>query len=122
MSNALNWFEIPVLDLTRANRFYSAVLQTALREETMAGVQMAILPYQNGGVGGALALAKHLAPSLDGTVVYLDAGGDLDGVLARVVAAGGEVVTGKTLISENIGSIAFFKDTEGNRIGLHSPH
>ena len=88
MSNALNWFEIPVTDLARAKEFYGRVLQADLREESMSGREMAILPYENGGVGGALIKGEHLAPSAQGTIVYLDAGDDLAGALHRVEAAG----------------------------------
>jgi predicted enzyme related to lactoylglutathione lyase len=121
MSNALNWFEIPVSDLARAKRFYGSVLQTELREETMNGTSMAILPYEKGGVGGALIAGENFVPGTQGAIVYLDAGGDLDGAIARVEEAGGKVVLGKTLVSPEIGSIAHFLDTEGNRLALHSP-
>ncbi|HEY6320160.1 MAG TPA: VOC family protein [Thermoanaerobaculia bacterium] len=120
MSNALNWFEIPVTDLARANRFYGALLRSELRQEAFNEMTMAVLPYQQGGVGGALVRSDKLAPSEQGTVVYLDAGDDLDGALERVKAAGGKVVMGRTHLSDAIGSIAFFVDTEGNRVGLHS--
>jgi uncharacterized protein len=121
MNNALNWFEIPVTDLARAKRFYSNVLQADLREETMAGTSMAILPYEKGGVGGALVVGDAFVPDSKGTIVYLNAGNDLDGALTRVEAAGGKVVLPKTHLSDAIGSIAHFLDTEGNRIALHSP-
>jgi predicted enzyme related to lactoylglutathione lyase len=120
MSSALNWFEIPVADLARAKRFYGNVLKTELREETIGGQSMAIFPYKDGGVGGALITGKQFVPSGDGAVVYLNAGDDLDGAIERVQAEGGKVVLGRTLISENIGSIAWFLDTEGNRVALHS--
>jgi predicted enzyme related to lactoylglutathione lyase len=122
MSNALNWFEIPVTDLARAKRFYGSLLQADLREETMNGTSMAILPYQQGGVGGALVVGPQFVPSTQGAVVYLNAGEDLDGALARVEAGGGKVVLGKTQLPKDIGSIAHFLDTEGNRVALHSPH
>jgi predicted enzyme related to lactoylglutathione lyase len=121
MSNALNWFEIPVTDLARAKEFYGRVLQADLREESMSGREMAILPYQNGGVGGALIKGEHHVPSTQGTIVYLDAGDDLAGALNRVEAAGGKVVMGATHLSDQIGSIAMFLDSEGNRMALHSP-
>jgi predicted enzyme related to lactoylglutathione lyase len=121
MSNALNWFEIPVTDLARAKRFYGRVLQADLREESMTGREMAILPYQEGGVGGALIQGEPHAPSAQGTVVYLNAGDDLAGALSRVEAAGGKVVMGATRLSDQIGSIAMFLDSEGNRVALHSP-
>jgi predicted enzyme related to lactoylglutathione lyase len=121
MSNALNWFEIPVTDLARAKQFYGRVLQADLREESMTGREMAILPYQDGGVGGALIKGEPHTPSAQGTVVYLNAGDDLAGALSRVEAAGGKVVMGATRLSDQIGSIAMFLDSEGNRVALHSP-
>jgi predicted enzyme related to lactoylglutathione lyase len=121
MSNALNWFEIPVHDLARAKRFYGSLLQADLTETTMNGIHMAVLPYQEGGVGGALVQGPQLTPSANGAVIYLNAGDDLDGALSRVKAGGGTVAMDKTLVSQEIGSIAHFQDTEGNRVGLHSP-
>lgn len=122
MSSALNWFEIPVTDLARAKRFYGNLLQAELRDETVGGMSMAIFPYQQEGVGGALIAGQQFVPSRDGAVVYLNAGDDLDGAIGRVEAGGGKVVLGRTLLSEQIGSIAWFVDTEGNRVALHSPH
>jgi predicted enzyme related to lactoylglutathione lyase len=122
MSHALNWFEIPVTDLARAKRFYSAVLQAELSDFALDGKEMAVFPYQESGVGGALLAGGTFAPSTQGTVVYLGAGDDLDGALARVAANGGRVAMGRTFLSESIGSIAFFDDTEGNRVGLHTRH
>jgi hypothetical protein len=40
--------------------------------------------------------------------------------LSRVEKAGGKVLLNKTFLSEEAGHIAFFTDTEGNKIGLHS--
>jgi predicted enzyme related to lactoylglutathione lyase len=120
MSNALDWFEIPVVELDRAVSFYETLLQAKLQEGVVNGQHLAVLPYQNGGVGGALMVGEQLTPSTQGTVVYLGAGDDLDGALARVAAAGGKVVSEKIHLSDSIGSIAFFIDTEGNRVGLHS--
>ncbi len=120
MSNALNWFEIPVTDLARAKGFYSRILQADLREESLSGRNMAILPYQNGGVGGAIIQGEGLIPSAEGTIIYLDAGDDLAGALSRVEAAGGKVVMDATHLSDQIGSIAMFLDSEGNRVAFHS--
>jgi predicted enzyme related to lactoylglutathione lyase len=121
MSNALNWFEIPVTDLARAREFYGRVLQAELREETMGGTSMAIFPYQDGGVGGALIVGEHHVPGATGALVYLNAGDDLGGALRRVEEAGGKVVMGATPLPGTIGSIAIFLDSEGNRTALHSP-
>ncbi|PYQ55889.1 MAG: hypothetical protein DMF53_27160 [Acidobacteria bacterium] len=120
MSNALNWFEIPVTDLARAKGFYSRILQADLHEESLSGRNLAILPYQNGGVGGAIIQGEGLVPSAQGAIIYLDAGDDLAGALSRVEAAGGKVVMGATHLSDQIGSIAMFLDSEGNRVAFHS--
>jgi predicted enzyme related to lactoylglutathione lyase len=96
MSNALNWFEIPVTDLARAKAFYGRMLQIELRDETMGGVSMAILPYADGGVGGSLIVGEPHVPSTQGTIVYLGAGDDLGGTLTRAEAGGGKVLMGAT--------------------------
>lgn len=54
MHNALNWFEIPVQDLDRAQAFYEALLGAPLRREAMGPQTLAVLPYAEGTVGGAL--------------------------------------------------------------------
>ncbi len=119
MKNAINWFELPVQDLPRAQRFYETLLGKPLKAETFAGMDMAIFP-SSGGVGGALVKDARFRPSADGAVVYLDTGAGLDGCLARAGAAGGKVVMPRTDIGDP-GFIAMIVDTEGNRVGLHQP-
>ncbi len=119
MKNAVNWFELPAVDLERARCFYEAMLGTALRVETFGGKPMAIFPYQ-GGAGGALVKDPSFRPSSDGTLVYLDAGPDLAECLRRAEAAGGRVVLQRTAIGDP-GFIGIVVDTEGNRVGLHEP-
>jgi predicted enzyme related to lactoylglutathione lyase len=48
----------------------------------------------------------------------LNADGAIDAMLERIVAAGGEIITPATPIPPT-GQIAVFRDSEGNRIGLH---
>lgn len=45
---------------------------------------------------------------------------DIDAVLERVKQHGGSVVKEKFLIHESVGWNGFFKDTEGNEIGVYS--
>ncbi|MGD8779732.1 MAG: VOC family protein [Ignavibacteria bacterium] len=122
MSNAINWFEIPVSDIDRASDFYSKVLDGELPQQEVMGMKMAFLPMEGKeGVGGALCQSEMHKPSLEGAVVYLNGGEDLSGPLGRVESAGGKVVMPKTKISDEIGYMAFFTDTEGNKIAFHSP-
>jgi uncharacterized protein len=120
--NALDWFEIPVVDFERAKKFYSAIFAYEMPEFPMPPNRMGILPYDHNqkGVGGAISLEAGRKPSDQGTMVYLGAGDDLSVVLSRVEAAGGKIVQPKTLITAEIGYSAVFKDTEGNHVGLHS--
>jgi predicted enzyme related to lactoylglutathione lyase len=119
MTNALNWFEIPASDFGRAEKFYSTILATELIPmQDMEGYQMSMFPAE-GGVGGGVIQGEGYVPSAEGTVVYLNAGDDLNIVLNRVEAAGGKVLMPKTSIGEN-GFMAYFLDSEGNKVGLHS--
>jgi len=117
--NALNWFEIPVSNIDRALKFYNTIFGTEMSAmEAMPGSHMAMFPSEN-GVGGALVSGEGYTPSQEGAVIYLNGGEDLSGPLGKVKAAGGQVVVEKMDIGEN-GYIAFFIDTEGNKVGLHS--
>lgn len=126
MSNAINWFEIPVRDLDTAARFYETVLAgkdgqlRAMRRELDGGRPMAIFAYEGAhAVGGALVADPKLRPGKGDTILYLDVTGRLDASLARVAGAGGQIVRPKTDIGPN-GFIALVKDPDGNVIGLHS--
>lgn len=121
MQNALNWFEIPAADLDRAARFYERVFDAPLRREKMCDAELAVFPYAETGVGGSLIAHANIAPRDNGTLVYLNAGEDLSPLLGRVEAAGGRIAMPKTEITPEIGYIALFIDSEGNRVGLHSP-
>lgn len=120
MDNPLRWFEIPTVNLDRAAAFYEKILSIELRRENCGGNAMAIFPYAEPYPSGALVAMPQLQPRDNGTLIYLDGGADLNVVLARIPAAGGQVVMAKTDIGKDIGHIALFIDCEGNRIGLYS--
>jgi predicted enzyme related to lactoylglutathione lyase len=118
--NAINWFEIPVRDLDRAQRFYEALLERPLRREQMGEATLAVFTYDEAGVGGCLFAGGDLAPAAQGTIVYLDAAPSLDAALARVERAGGRIATPKVQLPGDMGAFAHVVDTEGNRVGLHA--
>ncbi len=121
LQNAITWFEIPVRELDRAQRFYEAVLGRPMTRETMGSEQFAVFAAAEAGVKGCLNLgAEAVAPSAAGTRVYLDAAPSLDAALARVPAAGGRVVTPKVALPEGMGWFAHIADSEGNVVGLHA--
>ena len=119
-TSAITWFQIPAADFQRAVRFYSSVLNTQLREETMLDERMGIFPHEEGGVGGAVTEAPYLKPGMDGNNIFLLVKDGVDQALERVWNAGGKVLTGKTALGPDMGHFAVIRDTEGNRIGLLS--
>lgn len=123
-TNALNWFEIPVTDTARAKKFYEAILDIQMETQEMMGMEMTYFPFdregQSGKVSGALVKSEMHKPGMDGAVVYLNANPSIQMVVDRIEAAGGKVLMPKTHISEDIGYMAFFMDTEGNRTALHA--
>jgi predicted enzyme related to lactoylglutathione lyase len=120
MENTVVWFDIPVKNLERAMVFYGKVLGVSLQPFDKAPVPTAFFPFAPGVVSGGLVQSKDRRPSDQGATVYLNGGKDLAGPLSRVEAAGGKVLQPKTAIGEH-GFVAYFTDTEGNRVGVHSP-
>ena len=121
-TNALNWFEIATNDLDRAKKFYETVFKISMEAMDFPGMQMRSFPADsmNGKAGGALVKSDMHKPSKEGAVIYLNANPDLSEPLSRVEKAGGKVIMPKTKISDEIGHMAFFEDTEGNAVAMHS--
>jgi len=121
MANAINWFEIPVADMDRAQRFYEVTLARALRRENFGGQDLAVFPYEDPHVGGCLqASSGDAAPAGAGVRIYLDCMPSIDAALKRARTAGGEVVVGKTALPPGMGFFAHVRDSEGNVVGLHA--
>ncbi|MBO2025529.1 VOC family protein [Klebsiella pneumoniae] len=118
MNNVINWFEIPVADMDRAVAFYEPVMQVSLRRETMDCAELAVFPHQI-RPGGALAKFEGIAPSAQGAIIYLHTD-HLAATLERVASAVGPVSSAADAPND-IGTIALFTDSEGNRVGLHQP-
>ncbi len=119
-TNPVLWFEIPVLDLDRARKFYENVFGFQFTATEMDPYSLAFFPMVQGGSGatGALIKGGSYKPSTTGTIVYFSVD-DIDEILRRVNVSGGKMVFPKKSIGE-YGFIAHFDDTEGNRIALHS--
>ncbi|MDX1629598.1 MAG: VOC family protein [Fulvivirga sp.] len=123
-NNAVGWFEIPVNDMDRAIKFYETVFGFELQRNQMGPLDMAWFPWSENGSGANGSLVHHpdfYVPSSQGTLVYFTAhSGDLSNELARVEGAGGQVIQEKKLITEDIGFMGLFIDSEGNRVAIHS--
>lgn len=121
MKNAINWFEIPVKNFDKAKKFYETILGVEMQIMEAMGMKSAFFPadMQTGGIGGCIIKGDGYEPSTKGTLVYLNGGDDLSIPLSKVEAAGGKILMPKTAIGEN-GFMAYFSDTEGNKVAFHS--
>jgi predicted enzyme related to lactoylglutathione lyase len=122
VTNALNWFEIPVENFERAKKFYSLIFDFEMTENQMGPNRMGFFLYDFKAreIGGAIVQGPGYVPTEEGTLVYLNGGADLAVALGRVEKAGGKIILPKTLISAELGYFAIFRDSEGNRVALHS--
>ncbi|MDR3679440.1 MAG: hypothetical protein P4L41_05700 [Flavipsychrobacter sp.] len=124
MRNTMYWVEIPAKNFDRAKTFY----------ETIFGIEMRLIPMPRGkyatfpldpaalGAGGAIVEGDGYEPSAKGAIIYMDREEDLSIPLAKIEAAGGQILLPKSKNGANgeFGFIAQFIDSEGNRMGLHS--
>ena len=122
MQAAINWFEIPVADLDRAQTFYEKVLARKLqRAEFGDGLVHAVFPHGETASGGCLQSGPRRASNAaSGVRVYLDCSPSLDAALDRAQAAGGIILEARTNLTGDLGCYAVIGDTEGNEVGLHS--
>jgi uncharacterized protein len=117
-ANIAIWFDIPVDDLDRAMRFYEQVIGSPLQRYSAPSIEGALFPER--GVTGTLLKGEGFVPGTNGSVIYLDGGSDLSSMLERAGLAGGRVLLPKTEIEGDRGFFAYFLDSEGNRVGIHS--
>ena len=121
--HAISWFEIPSIDIDRAQKFYEAIFDIQMIAADIAQIKMRMFPISDMmNIGGAVVYnSEFYKPSAtDGPLVYLNGNPDVQTILDRVEAAGGKVLLPKTQISPEYGYMALIMDTEGNRVGLHS--
>ncbi|MDV7187151.1 VOC family protein [Lutibacter sp. TH_r2] len=125
-ANMLCWFEIPVSNMERAVKFYETVFNIKITVQEFCGTQMGWFPASEdkdaAGAGGSLIYnPKHYSPGTNGVLIYLSSQvDDVSVELNKVEAAGGKPIVEKMQITEEIGYMAAFIDTEGNRIAIHS--
>jgi len=122
MKSYISIFEIPATDISRAVKFYQAILDIKIEIMDMEGMQMGLLPFEGQNVIGTIMKGEGFIPSPNGVTIYLNGGDNLQVILDKVENNGGKILVPKTLHGDESGYFAIFLDTEGNRIGLHSPN
>ncbi len=117
--NPVVYFEIPVTDMHRAMQFYRNVFGVRFEKDIIDENEMALFPFSDAhpGISGALAKGAVYKPTKEGAILYFGTG-DIDKTLAQVLQSGGQVLYPKTS-NGDLGFVAEFEDSEGNRIALH---
>ena len=119
-TNPVVYFEIPVNDLQRAVKFYSAIFNFTFEKEIMDGYEMAFFPFteSKSGVTGALVKGDVYKPTKNGVILYFKTD-NIENTLKKVLENSGSILYPKTL-NEKFGfAVSEFEDSEGNRIALH---
>lgn len=122
MSGKVVHFEIPADDGARANAFYSEAFGWNLMpvpgmDYTMVGTTPSDengAPTEAGSINGGMFVRNDQFPK--NPVVTVDVE-DIDAALAKIGELGGSTVSPKMPVGE-MGFAAYFKDTEGNVLGL----
>lgn len=122
MKSFISIFEIPATDISRAVDFYQAILDINIEKMEFPEMQMGIFPYEGQMVTGVIMKGKGYKPSADGVTIYLNGGNNLQIILDKVEKNGGEIIVPKSLHADESAYYAIFIDSEGNKIGLHSPN
>lgn len=119
------FFEIPVDNLTRAGKFYGAAFDWKINElpemhytqiGTVEADRMGIrgTPKEPGAINGGM-VERGRQPTQT-PVIYVKVE-NIDQAAALIEKNGGKIVKSKTPVGD-FGFAAYFKDTEGNTIGL----
>jgi uncharacterized protein len=119
MPNHIRHFAVHADDVDRARHFYQEVF--GWRFEPWGPPNFYLIrtgPDDDRGLQGAL---QQRYEALDGTgirafecTIGVD---DLDAILGKIAERGGEVIS-QPFTMEGVGRLAFFHDTEGNRVGV----
>ena len=116
--NRVVWCDVPVADLDRASAFYSKVLDIDISTQEYQGERFCVLAHQDGN-GGCLIVAPDEVASDAGIRVYFNVEGRIRDATRQVEALGGSIVEPIHAIGPH-GFRAIVRDSEGNRIILHS--
>ena len=117
-------FEIPVDDQLRAKEFYASVFDWEMNDADMGGgvvyttamtvaTDESMQPKEPGAINGGIMKRSSDTPAPVITIQVAS----IDEALKKIEAGGGRTVQPRTEIP-NMGAFGYFKDSEGNTLGL----
>jgi uncharacterized protein len=106
-------FEIGCRDLEKTGKFYRELFDWSLEQQGPAAV---ISTGSPAGIGGHMTALGH--EPFDYTIFYVEVD-DIKGYLSKAQALGGKTIVPPVPIPT--GQFAWFRDPEGNLIGLLQP-
>src|SRR5260370_8116259 len=94
-TDTLCWTDIPVTNLDRAIKFYSAVLGKEVKKLSEGGTEYGLLPHGEQNASGCLCVRSDSGgvdnrPSANGPLIYLLVEGRLDEAVDAARANGGK--------------------------------
>jgi uncharacterized protein len=123
MTGEVGHFEIPADNTERARKFYSTTF--GWKMTTMEGMDYTMvttgatddqgMPKEPGYIGGGIGKRGGPLEHPVVTIVVEDVGA----AVKKVEKNGGKIIRDKQAIPGNMGWTAYFKDTEGNVVGLY---
>jgi predicted enzyme related to lactoylglutathione lyase len=122
MPNPIVHFEIPADDVARAQTFYQNVFGWKIKQMPIpAGgpEYYGVTTRKEGEAGINGGLIKRNMPGQP--FANYVAVKSIDDFLSKITANGGSVILPRQEIAPGMGSIAVFKDTEENMMGLYQP-
>lgn len=122
MKSYVSIFEIPATDLSRAVSFYQEILGIDIEKMEFPGMALGLFPYEGQMITGVIMKGEGHQPSAEGVTLYLNGGENLQIILDKVEENGGKILVPKTPHADESGFFALFLDSEGNKMGLHSPN
>jgi predicted enzyme related to lactoylglutathione lyase len=123
-ADTLCWTDIPVTNLDRAIKFYSAVLGKEVKKQSEGGMEYGLLSHEEQNASGCLCVRSDSGgvdnrPSANGPLIYLLVEGRLNEAVEAARANGGKILRARQQIGDH-GFRAVIIDSEGNRIALHT--
>ena len=117
-NNRVVWFDIPVAELDRAQKFYESVLDIKIFRDKFNDFEFCVLDHEKGN-GGCLVPNPNEITSDKGVLVYLNVDGRIQDAMSKVEPDGGKIIEPTHQIGPQ-GYRCLILDSEGNRIVLHS--